>query len=707
MPQGAGAPVVAGIFVGPTVYQPVRHSLEAQPLEFDAGGQPYSRRYGDRYASGDGAIGQARHVFLAGNGLPRAWAGRRHFVILETGFGLGNNFLATWQAWREDPQRPRRLHFVSVEQHPLRRQDLLALAAQPPAGMSAAGLSELRRRLADQWPLPLSGLHRLEFEDGGLVLTLALGDAATVVPRLALGADAFYLDGFAPDRNPAMWDAQLIQALSRLARPGATAATYTCARAVRDALAKHGFAVERRPGYGGKRQMLAAKYLPQWKMRRYEPPAAYQGPQRAIVIGAGLAGCCCAYALRRRGWQVTLLEQGTGTAAGASGLPAGLLHPLLSADDNLASRLSRAGFEYGLKLLQQLEPLEAAARAPRSALWAACGVFQQARDDVQAAELRAAMDADPWPEAFAAYRTAGQVQAQLGLAPRHGGVWFARAAVVSAARWCDALVAAACAGGCGGDVTTAPDGAAPAFELKTNVRVVELRRLEGEWRVRDAQGRPYQAPIVVLANAGGSARLLAHSSVALQQIDGRISLLQAPELSALRAGISGEGYLIPPLLGPAAVGATYELRPARGHCDDPCPDAAAPVDGDDAAHAQNLRRLERLLADAPAVRVERIFAGQRCVSADRLPLAGPIVDEALAQAPTEARLRGAHLRELPRQQGLYCLAALGSRGLSLAALLGEHVAALISGEPSPIEADLAAAVDPGRFLLRQIRSGRT
>ncbi|UCG98276.1 MAG: tRNA (5-methylaminomethyl-2-thiouridine)(34)-methyltransferase MnmD, partial [Burkholderiales bacterium] len=199
--------------------------VEPAALEFDAGGHPYSSRYGDVYASRDGALGQARHVFLGGNELPLRWAGRGQFVVLETGFGLGTNFLAAWQAWRDDPERPGRLHFVSVERHPLAAADLQRAAPAP--------LQPLALQLAAQWPLPLPGLHRLPFEGERVVLTLALGDAAELLPQLLLGADAFFLDGFAPDRNPAMWSPPLVKALARLARPGATLATWCTAGALR------------------------------------------------------------------------------------------------------------------------------------------------------------------------------------------------------------------------------------------------------------------------------------------------------------------------------------------------------------------------------------------------------------------------------------------------------------------------------------------
>jgi len=668
--------------------------LEPQPLEFDQNGNPCCHRYGDIYASRDGALGQARHVFLAGNALPRRWADRSQFVIVETGFGLGTNFLATWQAWREDPQRPQQLHFVSLEQHPLSARDLQS-AGQFPPGSSNDPLADLRAQLAAQWPLLVSGLHRIEVEDGRIALTLALGDVLELASQLQLGADAFYLDGFAPDRNPRMWDPRLFRALARLARPDATVATYTCARAVREALAGNSFEVQRQPGFGSKRDMLTARFAPRWKMRRHEPPARYDGERHAIVVGAGLAGCSSAYALRRRQWRVTLLERAGEAARGASGLPAGLLHPLLSADDNRASRLSRSGYLFSLALLQRLEQQLPDAEGAR--LWAQCGVFQQCASPEQARIAHEQLARQAWPGEFAQFLDADQAAAHLGLAPRCGGTWFARGAVVAAARWCRALL-----DGC--RLAGGPEAFAPVFDFF----VEQVQRTAAGWRVRDGHGQSHEAPVLVLANADDMAPLLHLRDALTEQLGGRISLLRSPALAELRAGISGDGYLIPPLLGAAAVGASYEPPSAtaaqRSAADRaPQPDAAGPIaEATARAHSANLERLWQLLARVPVPQVDGVFYGQRCVSRDRLPLAGALPDEAAILGDPQ-RHRGAHLPDLPRLPGLYCLSALGSRGLTLAPLLGEHLACLIHGEPAPIEVALSAAVDPARFLLRQLR----
>lgn len=634
-------------------------------------GVPFNATYGDVYASRDGALGQARHVFLGGNALPARWAGREQFVILETGFGLGTSLLAAWQAWRDDPARPRKLHLVSVEMHPV---DAAALCAA-----AAPELLPLAAQLAAQWPLPLPGLHVLAFEGGAVTLTLGFGDAATLVPQLALGADAIFLDGFAPDRNPAMWSPPLLKAVARLARPGCTLATWCTARAVREALTAGGFELELRPGFGRKRQMLAGRYAPRFTVRRHEPPAVYAGERHAIVIGAGLAGCNVAHALATRGWQVDLLEQGARVAAGASALPAGLLHPQFAADDSRLARLTRAGALSAVALLRRIDPQRRFARCE--------GLFQQAASDDELAAWRAALQAQPWPAAFIELLESDAAAARLGQQPQRGGLWFGPAGAVASAAWCEALCADA--------------GAALRGHLQARVETVE-RDAQG-WRVHFASSdgtRTLHAPVLVHAAALDAPRLAQSTHAPLRAVRGRLSMLPPAALSTLAAPISGDGYALqaPPVVDRALVGASYELLP---------PGITDPQDGapaDTLVHAGNLRRLQRLL---PQARVaddtpHTLFDALRAVAPDRLPLAGALADEAAARAAA-ADLRGAHLPDLPRQPGAYACVGLASRGLTLAPLLAHLIAAQVEGTPWPVERDLAASVDPARFLLQALR----
>ncbi|MGH8690879.1 MAG: tRNA (5-methylaminomethyl-2-thiouridine)(34)-methyltransferase MnmD, partial [Burkholderiales bacterium] len=183
-------------------------------------GTPFSEAYGDVYHSAAGGPAQAGHVFLKGNSLPARWASRERFVILETGFGFGLNFLVTWQAWRRDPARSARLHYVAIEKHPFSLPDLRVLHERYPE------LHPETLVLHSQWPMLVPGAHRLELDGGKVVLTLFFADIK-VARDLRLAANAIYLDGFAPAKNPDMWSPQLLRALSRLAAPGATAATWS------------------------------------------------------------------------------------------------------------------------------------------------------------------------------------------------------------------------------------------------------------------------------------------------------------------------------------------------------------------------------------------------------------------------------------------------------------------------------------------------
>jgi tRNA 5-methylaminomethyl-2-thiouridine biosynthesis bifunctional protein len=223
-------------------------------LAFAPDGTPVSEAYGDVYHSAAGGHAQARHVFLAGNGLPERWRGRDDFVILETGFGLGLNFLATWLAWRNDARRCRILRFVSFEKHPFTAGDLAIVHAAWPEFTELSGL--LRAR----WPALVAGQHRVELDGGDVDLELVFGDAGESLPAQDGAADAFYLDGFSPAKNPELWSPALCRNLARLAKPGATLATWSVAGGVRQALHAAGFVVKKSPGFAGKRQMLAGSF---------------------------------------------------------------------------------------------------------------------------------------------------------------------------------------------------------------------------------------------------------------------------------------------------------------------------------------------------------------------------------------------------------------------------------------------------------------
>ncbi len=593
-------------------------------LEF-RDGVPYSAVYGDVYHSADGGAGQAHHVFLGGCGLPERWAGRADFVILETGFGTGMNFLATWAAWRADPRRPATLHVLSVEKHPFGRDDLACLHARWPE------FAALSAELLAKWPLPVAGFHRIALAGGRVRLTLMFGDASDCLPQAEAGVDAFYLDGFAPDRNPDLWRPELIAILARLARPGALAATYSVAAPVRAALSRAGFVCEKRAGYGRKRHCLRALH-PGRRAHASRPP------QRVAVVGAGVAGSAVAHALAQRGVAVSVLERAPAPVTAASGNPVAVFRPVLSRDDTAATRLTRAAFLHDLRNWPELgEGLE----------WARCGVLHLARDATAAERQRQALAATAQPDGYARWVEVDEARGLANWPVEAPGVFYAQAGWAVPGGLCRAWLEPA------------------GITLRTDCEVARLEAGSAGWRMFDAHDVELDTvDAVVLANAHDAGRLAPGAAWPLHSVRGQITRLPVGSLPGVQRVVAREGYFAPGV-GQPLVGATYE------HDDlDLAPRAAS--------NLANLARLEAMLpgatAQIPAAGVNG-RAALRATVPDRLPLLG-----AVDGAP-----------------GLYVAAAYASRGVVWAGLLGEALADVMTGAPLPLEKDLLAALDPGRF----------
>jgi tRNA 5-methylaminomethyl-2-thiouridine biosynthesis bifunctional protein len=651
-------------------------------LAYRDNGTPFSPLYDDIYHSAVGGLEQSEYVFLRGNQLPGRWQGRRVFTVLETGFGMGVNFLTTWAAWRADPARCERLHFVSTEKHPFTQADLRSVYATtisaPCADLAIAALAKM---LAAEWPMLVPGTHRLEFEGGRVTLTLVFADAAESLPALRLCADAFYLDGFSPARNPAMWTPAIFKALARLAGDGATFATYSSAGDIKRALLQNGFVYQKVDGFGWKRAMLVGHFAPRWRVRRYEPPLPLEVEERhAIVIGAGLAGCAAIERLASRGWRVTSLERHASVAQDASGNPAGVFHPMISRDDSVASRVTRAGFLYALQHWAALE------RLGHRPLRGAGGLLQIAADEDEARAMADAIAAFGYPHEYVTPISISDAQKLAGMPLARSGWLFPRGGWIDPTSLCAAQCAAAGA----------------LLERRFGVDVARLERSGNQWTVFDAAGQAVaRAPVVIVASAHDAARLAGLRYAPTRSIRGQLTLLPSGAVPALGIPVMGEGYAVPLANGVTLTGATYEL-------DDPDTSLRP------AGHLENLERVAQMLpAFAGATEPEHgraraaALGGRvafRCVTSDRMPMIGNFADEA-ASAREAGRLRGAWPLDLPRVDGLYGAFAYGSRGLVWAALGAELIACQIEGEPWPLERNLAEDIDPARFLLRALRQG--
>ncbi|WP_175720272.1 bifunctional tRNA (5-methylaminomethyl-2-thiouridine)(34)-methyltransferase MnmD/FAD-dependent 5-carboxymethylaminomethyl-2-thiouridine(34) oxidoreductase MnmC [Burkholderia anthina] len=632
-----------------------------------------SPQYGNLPRDASRALAHANRM-LAGNGLPARWRGRRTFTIVETGFGSGGHFLATWAAWRDDPQRCERLHFVAVEPHPFSRDDLRrAVSNMAERATISENVSMSAAALVDAWPMRVPGLHRLEFDAGRVVLTLAFGNAQDLLQRLVARADAFYLGQRASAGHDDALSADVIRALARIAAEGATYATHSHDDAVKHALDATGFTHRDVDDCAGEPALRVGEYAPRWRMRRHEPPRALPvSGRRAIVIGAGLAGCAVVERLAARGWDVTLIERHARIASDASGNPAGVFHPLMTRDDNIASRLTRTGFLHALARWRALEQAgHAFSRSTHGMLHLA-----ESADDFM--RMRDAFEALGTPPDYASLLDTEAARAHLNLPVAHGGLLFPHGGAVWPAGLCAAQLAAA------GERAT----------LVAGTEVARLERHGDTWRALDAAGATLaEAPVVVLANAGDAVRLAGLRHVAVQPVRGQLTLLPPGSTAPLPCPTIGDGYAVPLDDGTLLIGATFE------------PDDVDPAMRT-AGHIENLERVRHLLpgliGELPDPEKLRGRVAFRWVVADRVPLIGPLADEAQAVANARA-LSGAKARDLPRTAGLYGAFGYGSRGLVWAALGAELIASQLEGEPLPLERELADAVDPARFLIRALR----
>ena len=578
-----------------------------------SGTGPRSTRFDDVYFQLEDGLAESQTVFLQGCHLEERFATLDLVRVAELGFGTGLNILATLDLWRRTKKPPgARLRMVSIEAYLMTGEEAArALSAFP-------DLAELASALLDQWPQGRTGLHRLDFPELGARLDLWIGAAETVLPRLSGGFDAWFLDGFAPSKNPAMWSPDVLSQVARLSADGCRLATFTVAGEVRRTLAELGFTVEKKPGFGRKRERLEA-----W--REGEP--ARRNYRTAALIGAGIAGAALAHALTAEGLSVTVFEA-EAPASGGSGNPAGLVSPRLDAGFGPNAELHASAFERAVALYRTVG---SGALIGRGAVRLSSGERDESRFDRIAA----------WD----GFSNAALVRLDC----EAGGGRLGEPTNRTAIRLRDAL-------------TVSPAELVKAFLGRTplvKARIARIEPREAGFDLIDAKGRTLaQADAVFIAAGAEAAKLV--PELRLKTTRGQVTWV--------KHRLSGEaatwgGYLVS-TGGGLLFGATHQ----RDRAD------LEPTEEDDAENLENLRKVRPLLAEAIAASPFSHRASMRAFLPDHLPMAGEI------------------------QPGLFVLGAFGGRGLSLAPLLAEHLAALASDAPPPLPRDIAGRLDPQRAL---------
>jgi tRNA 5-methylaminomethyl-2-thiouridine biosynthesis bifunctional protein len=663
-------------------------TINTAHVKFNKEGIPTACQFDDVYFSDANGLLESQYVFLQNNGLPQRWLQGQDdtFVIAETGFGTGLNFLVTFAAFTsllssQDPAKLPTLYFISTEKYPLSKTDLSAALAHWPQ------LREFADALVLQYPPALEGCHRLVFAGGKLILDLWLGDIEHSLPQLASPesgrVDAWYLDGFAPSKNPQMWTEKLYTQMVRLAKVDCTFATFTAAGSVKRGLQQAGFTVEKRTGFGRKRHMLAGK-LENKKPCPYRYPYFYRNPAsitskgtKVAIIGAGLAGAHCALALVQKGYSVTLYCQHGAVAQGASGNPQGGFYPHLNNDLNPASELHALAFSFARRHYDAL----LAGGYQFAHQW--CGVFLCAFSEKVSERYQNMVHKKLWPTDLIHWLEADSVSELAGLPLPYAGMFIPQGGWVNPPQLVEALIAAACdLGDC---------------RVECNHHLRQVLRQQQDWQLEWQQGKTSQADIVIFATGNESLQFSQLEELPLRMVRGQVESLpmQSP-LSDLQTVICHKGYLTPAFEGRHALGSTYVKH-----------DQSLEYRGSEEKLnlASNAKSMDKC-AWAQSLSVEQHGrVGIRCGTPDHLPVVGAVAD-----FDWQRQHYGNLYKAIPNAaysmptdlQNLFVMTGLGSRGLTTAPLLAEVLACQISGQPLPLGMPLLDKLNPNRFLIRDL-----
>jgi len=656
-------------------------------------GLPYSSQFGDVYYSRHDERAESQYVFLAANALSKRWqaatTSTQSFSVAELGFGSGLNFLQVWQAWSQATERPRQLSYIAFEKHPLTASALQLAHEKWPE------LSSLSQQLLAAYPDHSSGCHRLCLSDD-VILDLYYGDAySQLLGRQRSGSSGFnawFLDGFSPRLNPEMWELRLFQLVAGSSHSQTTLSSYSVAGKVRRNLQNAGFSVEKLPGFARKRHMLGASLAPNysaspiaetrpWFRLPALKPADTRGKHRnALIIGAGLAGCSSAYSLAQRGWQVTLCDSAAELASGASGNSQLALRCRLFKQ---ASAIANYFLHCFLFASRQFDQLALAGDLH----WHKSGVLQlqsalNKRQQLSSSDLSAVYAAAVIRQTslLEASALAGAELLEPALYSQGGG-W------INPHSLCRAYTAH------------------PNIHLSHTNSITALSHEDGIWSAVDAKGQSVTDPakVVIIANSYQAKQFEQTSAIPLQAVRGQTTEIASNVLSEeLKLVISGQRTIFPASTHTHTVSASYSTDALDSNINE-------------SENLENIEMASTLFANSKFLQSEitGARASLRCNSVDQLPVVGPVANAAAMQscfAPLahNARANFSAIAAASKQPplhhpGLYINTAHASNGLASCPLSAEYLASLINDENLPISTAATEAINPARFLIRNLK----
>lgn len=658
-------------------------------LIWDEFGHPVSKNHNDVYYSRENGIDETHYVFLKYNRIGeriQETGKRPHLTVAEIGFGTGLNFLCCWLEWINKKQTDEvvPLHFISVENAPLAVSDLIKALANWPE------LSHLSKQLAAQYPDPVKGCHRLVFEDGLVTLTLYIGDAEEQYNQALFLADAWFLDGFAPHKSPDMWSQHLFDIIGRHSAQDATFSTFSIAGVIRRGMISAGYNVIKVPGYGRKKEMLSGQFIanpytdinqqldtPWLKGALGSPINLSPSEYDAIIIGAGLAGATMASTLTGRGFNVLVIEKHDAPGKGGSGNPQGALYNKFSSDFNVQTEYALSNLLFSQQYYQRIQ------QQTSTPFWNPCGLIQVAWNEKEHKKQTDFLTKNHYPNSLLKPVTSEQASQIAGVPLNHGGLYFPASGWVAPKTLCETLLT-------NNHIST---------RYRTEVKELHQDPQTQVWTVVDHLNQAIAtAHNIIVCSASEAKKFSQLNHLNVKPIRGQVSVVSSSIDYPLKAVLCGEGYISPKVDNEFCFGATFDLK--NDHCDTL-----------DADHHKNINQLTEWLTSANEVLADNHIqtlkgrASQRCSSPDYVPIIGkaPNLEEQVHRfsklrhdAKAQFDTTGAYY------SGLFVNIAHGSKGLSSCPLAAEFIASQICNEPSPVSADVAKAISPSRFIIRDL-----
>lgn len=651
-------------------------TLSPAKLEFTNDGTPHSSQFNDHYHSTAGAIEESQHVFIDGNQLTKVWHKQETFTIAELGFGLGINFIVTANNWLATEQSNAHLHYISIEKHP-------ATIDQIKKVLSGIELqSEVNLQFFEDYPLAIRGHHRIHFKEAGITLTLIWDDVLHALEQAGFQANAWYLDGFSPKSNPAMWSAEIASHVHRLTQVNGTFATYSSSRLVQENFSAAGFYIKKHAGHAQKREMLtgerkhaqAVKDFPldkkSWLFSIVKPARK----KTALVIGAGMAGVAMSGALAKRGWQISLIDRHDGLAKEASGNSNAIIMPRFSLDHDWQAQLTLQGFFYTLRYLKNLQ------KQTSESFWQQCGAIQLPRNEHDWQRMQQIICQEKIPPELIQPVTRQQAS-ELANCELNKDAWY-----LPLAAWC--IPKLVC--------HTIQNQFTQHITFLGKQRISSLIRENGNWLALNCEQQVIaRADVAVIACAFESSQFMQTEWCTLHAKRGQISLLPNKLCDTPpKKIICADAYLTPAINQHHVLGATFitndQSTDIRQH-----------------EHEQNLSKLARITPAFSQADSNKLAgrAAIRAVSPDRMPIVGPVAHRDNFFTDFKMVASGSTNRHYPHPEylpGLFIATGFGSRGMSWIPLCAEALACTITGEPVPLDKNLVNAIHPNRLLMRQL-----